>query len=120
MVLNHADSDDLIVDVVWISVLPNDSLEEARKAQILIPDARAVHFWDGDQALGMVYGQTLDLPNGRDLAWDIYFGFDRGTKWGDTVPIPADFAHQLGIDDQHLREGDGLQAFMDRLLAEEH
>ena len=117
-VLNHNDSEDLIVDVVWIPVLAGDNYEEAVKAQKLIPDARAYHFWDGDQALGRVYGQTVELPSGRDLAWDVYFGFGRGTKWEGVVPAPDDWAHQLGMDDRHLRQGDGLQAFMDGLVAE--
>ena len=116
-VLEQVSSDDLAIHVVWMPVLPSDNLDAAREAPDFIPDPRAKHYWNGDQNLGKVYGKTVTLPSGRELAWDIYFVFDAGIEWGDEAPVPSDWVHQLGMDKQHLGDGGTLRASVERLLA---
>ena len=116
-VLDSAVSDELSVHVVWLPVLKNDSYEAALKAQLLIPDARATHYWDGEQDLGIAYAERVELPSGRDLAWDIYFVFERGTRWEKRLPYPTDWAHQLGLDERHLKDGSKLQGAVRTILA---
>ena len=115
-VLNRIDAKSLTVHVVWAPVLEDDDRDAAVEAQSLIPDKRAVHYWDGELALGIVYGRIVELPSGRDLAWDIYFAYPDGTRWDDRPPVPSDFSHQLGYDKRHLRDGVRLRRMVERLL----
>ena len=82
----------------------------------LIPDPRARHYWTEEQSLGMAYGKIVKLPRGRDLAWDIYFVFDAGVKWEEAPPMPADWAHQLGIDERSLADGSTFRDAVESLL----
>ncbi len=117
-VLQQVPSPDLAVHVVWTPVLPTDSYEEARRAHILLPDPRARFYWDADQDLGLVYGRTVDLPRGRDLAWDIYFVFGPDAVWEETVPVPDAWSHQLGQDARHLGDGTDLRNAIQKHLPE--
>lgn len=115
-VLDAIDSEDLAVHVVWMPVLQSDNFEAAKKAPALVPDGRALHYWDGDQDLGRLYGRIVELPRGRELAWDIYFVFEPGVIWEELPPYPSEWAHQLGLDDRNLNEGDQLQAAVKSLV----
>ena len=117
-ILNKIDDPRLTLHVVWTPVLQDDNYDAAVESQSLITDPRVTHYWDGEMALGTVYGENVKLPNGRDFAWDIYFAFGDGVVWRDNVPQPADFAHQLGMDERHLRNGAGLRKIVEKLLAE--
>ena len=114
-VLDQIDSEKIAVHVVWMPVLGSDNFKAAERAPVLIPDARAEHYWDGDQDLGKLYGRVVELPSGRELAWDIYFVFAPGIVWDDTPPMPTDWAHQLGRDARLLKEGDLLRAAVQKL-----
>ncbi len=115
-VLAKVSGDNLAVHVVWMPVLPNDDHDAAVEYRSLIADPRAVHYWNGDQVLGQVYGRTVRLPGGRDLAWDIYFLFDAGIVWEAEAPMPSDWFHRLGQDEKHLGEGDGLYAALEKMV----
>jgi hypothetical protein len=115
-VLARIDSENLAVHVVWTPVLKADDYESAKKAPPLLDDPRTSHYWDGDQSLGLAYGHLLELPRGRELAWDIYFAYAAGVTWGDTVPAPSDWVHQLGRDERHLGDGSGLRKAVESLL----
>ena len=101
-VLRQIDSDDLSVLAVWMPVLASDNAAAARKAEPLLPDPRVVHYWDDDNSLGKLYGRSLELPRGRQLAWDIYFVYASGVRWEDEPPLPTRWMHQLGRDERHL------------------
>ena len=67
-------------------------------AATLIPDARAKHFWDGDEIIGRAY-QTLDF-DGRKVrheaaSWDVWLLFGRDAQWTSAAPQPAWWEHQL-------------------------
>ncbi len=103
------------VYVVWTPVLQEDNRRVAAEMMRLIPDSRAVHFWDADKILGFSLGKTVTLPRGRNLAWDVYFAFDATAKWGDVPPQPANWMHQLGLDERTL-DGDRLRGIVEKLL----
>ena len=112
--------DDLAVYVVWMPVLSRDDAEASVEAQVLVPDGRATHFWSPDQNLGIIFGEKVELPAGRELAWDIYFTFEPGVEWKNQLPTPFDFAHQLGDDDRYLGDGTRLWETVEFLLAAAH
>ncbi len=101
-VLEQVDSDDLSVLAVWMPVLQSDNAAAGRQAELLLPDPRVTHYWDGDSSLGKLYGRSLELPRGRQLAWDIYFVYAPGVTWDDEPPPPTAWMHQLGTDERHL------------------
>ena len=101
-VLKQIDSDDLSVLAVWMPVLQSDDAEAGKKAEPLLPDPRVTHYWDDDSSLGKLYGRSLKLPRGRQLAWDIYFVYAPGVTWDDQPPSPTEWMHQLGLDERHL------------------
>ena len=115
MVLEQVESDDLAVFAVWMPVLGSDNAAEGKKAELLIPDSRVVHYWDPDNSLGKLYGRQLTLPRGRELAWDIYFVYAPGVRWKDELPAPSAWMHQLGRDER-LLNGDTLRATILELL----
>ena len=115
--LEKIEDEDLAIHVVWTPVLSPDNREAALEARGYIQDPRAKHYWDGTQSLGLAYGKTVSLPNGRELAWDIYFAFERGKEWGKDLPDPDDWVHQLGRDDKHLGDGSGLRTAVQKLLS---
>ena len=117
-VLKRLPSERLSVHVVWTPVLPADDFDAALEAQSLLPDSRVTHYWDEDQSLGLAYGRVLELPRGRTLVWDIYFAYEPGVEWGDALPPPTDWAHQLGRDERHLGGGSGLRNAVEVLLGE--
>ena len=117
-VLEKLPSRELSIHVVWTPVLRSDDFDAAKRARSLIPDPRAVHYWDGDQDLGLAYGKVLDLPRGRQLAWDIYFAYGEGVEWGEIVPQPTDWVHQLGMDERHLGDGSNLRTSVEAMLAD--
>ncbi len=117
-VLERIDSKDLAVHVVWTPVLESDDQEAAvASRKDLLTDPRTIHYWDGDQDVGLLYGKLLALPSGRVLAWDIYFVFRPETWWNEAAPLPADWVHQLGRDERHLGEGEGYRKAVEALLA---
>ena len=115
-VLNKVKADNLLVHVVWTPVLGNDNRDAAVAAEELFDDERVLQYWDGDLDLGLAYGRIVELPAGRDLAWDIYFVFDEGTRWEGSLPVPAEFAHQLGMDERHLGDGNRLRRLVEEAL----
>ena len=104
-VLTQIDSKELSVLAVWMPVLKSDNAAAGKKAEPLLPDPRVTHYWDDDNSLGKLYGRSLTLPRGRQLAWDIYFVYAPGVKWDDQPPPPTEWMHQLGTDERHLNGG---------------
>ena len=115
-VLSKIPGDGLAVHVVWTPVLPSDNYEAATRADHLVPDERATFYWDGVQDLGLAYGRAIELPRGRQLAWDIYFVYGPEVEWGETVPLPTEWNHQLGMDDRHLGDAEQIRVAIESLL----
>ncbi len=116
-VLDQVSSEDLAIHVILTPVLGSDKRSSVDRAHKLFSkESRATQYWDGDQDLGKAYGQILELPRGRQLAWDIYFVYAAGVEWGDAPPMPDDCQHQLGMDERHL-DGDKLRESIKSILA---
>ena len=118
-VLKQIDSDDLSVIAVWMPVLESDNADAGKQAEPLLPDPRVTHYWDGDNSLGKLYGRSLTLPRGRQLAWDIYFVYAPGVTWEDEPPQPTEWMHQLGRDERHLSGGKLRGTILDLLGLED-
>ncbi len=114
----QVDSDDLSVIAVWMPVLQSDNAAASKKAESLLPDDRVTHYWDGDSSLGKLYGRSLTLPRGRQLAWDIYFAYAPGVRWEEEPPLPTEWMHQLGRDVRSL-DGGKLRGTIQELLGVE-
>ena len=114
-VIEKIEDDDFAIYVVWTPVLGTDDRASTADASDSVPDDRATHYWDGATALGELYGEAVELPRGRSLAWDIYFVFDRDAEWQRDVPAPASWMHQLGRDER-LLDGDALREAVRDLL----
>ena len=100
---------------MWTPVIDGDNRDAAIASTKNIYDPRVKHFWDADQSLGNRYGQTISLPNNRELAWDIYFAFDKEVEWADELPQPTDWMHQLGMDERHL-DGEKLRESIQKFV----
>lgn len=83
----------LRVYVVWEPMLPGDSKQVAGKATELVPDPRVTHFWIGSREVAKAFMKPLGLKN--TPAWDVYLAYPAKTAWGDDIPAPAFFMHQL-------------------------
>jgi hypothetical protein len=108
----------VVVSIVWIPMLPGDSENAARAATVLIPDARARHYFDPDRQAGRVLASRMGGQG--EIAWDMYLFFPPDVAWEDEPPMPADWVHQLGeaawTDPTRYHHGDDLVAALERLL----
>ena len=114
-VLEQVESDELSVFAVWMPVLRTDTAESALSAESLLPDSRVVHYWDDDRSLGTLYGQSLPLPRGKKLAWDVYFVYAPGVEWRTQPPMPTEWMHQLGKGARALDGGKLRESILDLL-----
>lgn len=96
--ISRIESDDLRVFVIWTSRYPGDNRTKAFVATRIVPDPRATHFWDATGVLPKLYGKVLDLPEGKQFAWDTYMVFAADAAWDTAAPEPAEWMHQLGRD----------------------
>ncbi|MFL6201141.1 MAG: hypothetical protein ACJ76J_18375 [Thermoanaerobaculia bacterium] len=85
-------STDVAVYVVWSSQVGGKERNVGQAAE-MVPDRRALHYWDGDQLVGKAFQSLLRTP---DAAWDVWMLFDKGVRWeGNVPPRPAWWEHQL-------------------------
>jgi hypothetical protein len=73
----------LRVYAVWLPMLGSDRREAWNGTNM--PDARVMHFWDGDLELGQWFAKAVDGHDG--VAWDIYYLYGPEAVW-ETVPAP--------------------------------
>ena len=73
----------LRVYAVWLPMLGGDRREAWNGTNM--PDARAMHFWDGDLELGQWFAKEVDGHDG--VAWDTYYLYGPEAVW-ETFPAP--------------------------------
>lgn len=93
--LDKISDDRLRVYVVWGPYKEHETEADAEFAAPFVPDSRAMHFWTPDTAAGDLFQEPLKpLGLSRGSAWDSFLIFGPETRWGETVPAPADFMHR--------------------------
>lgn len=105
--------------IVWVPMLPPDSLAAAEAAAVDFPNA--VHFWDADRVLASELGRTLGItsaqsigtPGGDGLAWDVYLAYGR-----DDIDIqrPRFWMHQLAATHAPRLDSKEFRRRVERLL----
>ncbi len=80
--------------LVWIPMLPADTLYDAIAQSEVFQDERVFQYWDGDRVFGRLVSQTLKLSD--PIAWDIYLLYSPEAGWKDgSLPVPHFWMHQL-------------------------
>ena len=100
--------------VVWVPK-KGATEKDVGVATRVVPDARALHYWDGSGATMKQWQQVVGL---NEDAWDVYFLYDRSAKWtGDLPPKPRFWMHQLGgLDESKYLDPDIFAAQTNSLL----
>ena len=78
--------------MVWVPKLgatENDVPEGTR----FFSDRRGRHYWDEGGSLMAAYKKKLGIS--KD-AWDVFFVYGPGARWGAEPPTPDFWMHQLG------------------------
>lgn len=105
--LNQIKDDDLRVYAVWVPCLPSDNESRVSNATTKLADERVTHYWDAEGKTKKLY---QDLMKWDQLAWDVYYVYDRKVEWKDEAPpLPDYWMHQLhGLPVERLLKGDKL------------
>ena len=89
-------------------MLALDSLLSAKWVARRMGDPQVQHFYDPQNLTGRAVAESLGHPG--KVAWDIYLFYDPRAQWGDGLPLPACWAHQLTsapwIDPRRYHERD--------------
>ena len=100
---------DISGSIVWINMLPEDSLEAALPTIHLLRDERIQHFYDPNQ----ISGEEIAISVGwaGHVAWDIYLFYAPGSEWKGILPQPSSWMHQVSdawAKNEHYRTVDDL------------
>jgi hypothetical protein len=79
--------------IVWINMLPEDSIEAARPTIKVLDDGRIQHFYDPNQKTGKEIAISVGWAG--NTAWDIYLFYRPFVEWAETPPKPIYWMHQL-------------------------
>jgi hypothetical protein len=71
----------LRVYAVWLPMLWSDAREMWNGNTM--PDARVIHFWDGERKVGQWFAQHVDGYEG--IAWDAYYLYGPNAVW-ESIP----------------------------------
>lgn len=112
---------DVSVMVVWIAMLPADSVEAAEESAGLFASFGNVRqYFDPTGQVGREIAAGLGAAEG-EVAWDAYLLYGVEAVWDSTPPGPADWAHQLRhspwADPTKYHAGEGLTLRLKELLA---
>jgi len=77
-------------------MLPLDNMVTAGLIARTLRDPRVRHFHDPARRAGRAVAQSLGAQG--KVAWDIYLFYPGGDEWGDGLPTPTRWAHQLQAD----------------------
>lgn len=95
--LDKFPSDDLIVFLIWIPMLDDDSLEAAMARSRELSDPRLRQAWDSSRQIGKLFAKILNL---QKTAWDVYLVYTRSeSNWNEVeIQSPTFWMHQLSSD----------------------
>lgn len=104
---------DLAAAMIWIHMLPADSLEASLAAAQHFSLAGLAHFHDPLRLAGRSVGMALESAGAT--AWDVYLVFRSGPEWVAEAPEPTAWAHQLTdawADVRARRQGPALRQWL--------
>ncbi|MBX3120225.1 MAG: hypothetical protein KF784_14260 [Fimbriimonadaceae bacterium] len=87
--------DDISAYVIWTPSYGTDNATLAEEGFGYFKDKRVKQYWDTKQNIALAYGAKIKLPRDAPLAYDVYFIFPKGQEWGEQVPIPKHYMHQV-------------------------
>src|SRR5258708_7925003 len=93
-VLDTINDPSVRVLIAWVPILSADKDAPSTDTLRLVPDKRAVHYWDANGVLPRVFQKTLGIS--PRPAWDVYLIYPAGMKWETEPPKPVYWQHQLG------------------------
>ncbi len=119
-VLDVVDSDDVRVYAIWEPILRNDDHSAAQQAPRFMPDPRVTHYWVDSRDVGALFQKPIQLKS--EPAWDVYLIYAPGVVWGESVPTPEYFQHQLSgrLPKNQRLDGTVLAEKIRAVLAEAH
>lgn len=83
---------------IWIDILRMDGRPASERAATIFESYPGVaQFHDPDRLAGAAVASAIGAP-GR-VAWDMYLFFDASASFGEELPRPHDWAHQLSQDE---------------------
>lgn len=86
--------------VVWTPALPADDRKAAEGATRNADSFFVTHYWDGTRELAKELGARLQLPAGRQVAWDCVLVFDQKLTWAGKAPQEKLWMHQFSRDER--------------------
>ena len=86
-ILDDNESADIRVYAVWLPFL-GATKEATSVSRRVLPDPRAIHYWDGAAATSRWFAENVDDLDAAD-AWDIYFLYGPDAEWTDVPGPPA-------------------------------
>jgi len=69
-------------------------------------DPRVLYYWDRYKRTGAEWQEVIDIGN---VAWDIYFLYDKNDRWGDIPSYPDFFMNQIGLPEDVSPHLDGAK-----------
>ena len=89
-----------------------DSLEVVQEAaKFFSQDSRVSQFYDPAKTCGLKVAEGFGAKSG-EVAWDVYLFYEAQDEWGEHLPQPLDWAHQLSgsswAEADRLFQGDQL------------
>lgn len=128
-VLDKVQDPRLRVYVVWIPMIDGDDSDFAGDASEGWGDPRVRFFWDGERAIGRVFGTVLGYSTSfsaaligehGSVAWDVYLAYPRRVRWkGGDPPAPHFWMQQLGLPAVPVLDGARLREETSHLLQPE-
>jgi hypothetical protein len=101
--------------VVWTSVYGADNRQLAEEGAGILNDPRVKNYYEPKPDVVMAFGNLVPLPRDAPLAYDVYFLYDKNAEWGNSLPKPDDWWHQI-IDDKRFLDGKKMKAKIEALL----
>ncbi len=99
---------DIRVYCLWLPVLrrytPDEISRALPKVMQRLPDRRAVHYWDGSQAVGRDFRQRI-LPTYWEgpVVWATFVLFDREGTWQEAPDHVIEWGRPIGYEIEALK-----------------
>ena len=86
--------------VVWEPLLRTDNYAAAQKSAGLIPDRRAIHYWEPGHVMGLEMANSSRCPEASILPWTCSALRLGGDLERHSLPTPRVWFHKFGDDER--------------------